>query len=68
MRFKLSGDYLIDKQSSIRVALVYENSKFNEWTWQWNGNSFLYSDNTTIGAKENQSVTAIGASYTYRWK
>jgi MtrB/PioB family decaheme-associated outer membrane protein len=67
-RLKLSGDYALDKQSSIRVALVYENSKFNEWTWQWNGNAFLYSDNTTLRAKENQSVTAIGASYTYRWK
>jgi MtrB/PioB family decaheme-associated outer membrane protein len=67
-RLKLSGDYMLNKQSSIRLAVIYENSKFNEWTWQWNGNSFLYSDNTTVGAKENQSVTAIGASYTYRWK
>lgn len=66
-RFVIKGDYDLNKQSSIRVLLGYEKSDFNEWTWQWNGNSFLYSDNTTVSAKENQSVTWIGASYVYRW-
>ncbi len=67
MRIKLTGDYDIDKKSMVRVVLGYEQSKFNEWQWQWNGTSFLYSDNTTVGAKENQSVTFVGATYTYRW-
>jgi hypothetical protein len=61
------GDYDLNKQSAIRVLLGYEKSDFNEWTWQWNGNSFLYSDNTTVSAKENQSVTWVGVSYVYRW-
>jgi hypothetical protein len=67
LRLKLSGEYAIDKKSSLRVALVHERSKFNEWTWQWNGNLFYYSDNTTISAKESQSVTFAGLTYTYRW-
>ena len=51
----------------MRLAVVYENSKFNEWAWTYNGVPFVYSDNTTIGAKENQNVTWVGATYTYRW-
>jgi MtrB/PioB family decaheme-associated outer membrane protein len=66
-RIKLTGDYTLDKKSMIRVVLGYERSDFNEWTWQWNGNSFLYSDGTTVGAQEKQSVTFVGATYTYRW-
>ena len=67
LRLKLSGDFAINKQSSLGVALIHERSKFNEWAWQWNGNSFLYSDNTTISAKEDQNVTFVGVTYTYRW-
>lgn len=67
LRLKIAGDYAIDKKSSIRLAVVHERSNFNEWAWQWNGNSFLYSDNTTITAKEDQNVTFVGATYTYRW-
>ncbi len=66
-RFVIMGDYDLNKQSAIRALLGYEKSDFNEWTWQWNGNSFLYSDNTTVSAKENQSVTWVGVSYVYRW-
>ncbi len=67
LRLKLVGDYALDKRSSIKLALVHERSKFNEWAWQWNGNAFLFSDNTTITAKEDQSVTFVGATYSYRW-
>jgi MtrB/PioB family decaheme-associated outer membrane protein len=67
MRIKLTGDYDLDKKSMIRGVIGYEQTKFNDWTWQWNGYSFLYSDNTTVGAKQDQSVTFFGLSYTYRW-
>jgi hypothetical protein len=66
-RLKLNGEYDLNKSSTVRLALVHERSKFNEWTWVWNGTPFLFSDNTTVGAKENQSVTFVGATYTYRW-
>lgn len=68
LRFRITGDFFIDKQSSVRLAYVFEKSDFNEWTWQWNGNSFLFSDNTTVGAKEKQRVNFVGATYTYRFK
>ena len=68
LRFQVSGTYLLDKVQSIRAVIGYERTDFNEWTWQWNGNSFLYSDNTTVGAQEKQSVTYGGIAYTYRFK
>jgi hypothetical protein len=68
VRLRITGDYVLDKQSSIRLMYVFEKSDFNEWTWQWNGNSFLYGDNTTVGAKEVQRVSFVGATYTYRFK
>ena len=66
-RLTLKGDYDLNKQSTIRALIGYEKSNFNEWTWQWNGNSFLYSDNTTVSAQEDQNVTFVGLTYTYRW-
>jgi len=67
VRLNVSGDYRIDKKSSVRLAVVHERSDFNEWNWQWNGVSYRFSDNTTIWARENQSVTFVGATYTHRW-
>jgi len=66
-RLTLKGDFDLNKQSTIRALIGYEKSNFNEWTWQWNGNSFLYSDNTTVSAQEDQNVTFVGLTYTYRW-
>lgn len=67
LRFKLTGDYALDAKSSIRGVIGVDRSKFNEWTWEWNGNSFLYSDNTTVTAKEYQNIVFGGLTYTYRW-
>lgn len=68
LRLKLFGEYRVDKQSSVRLDLVHQRTKFNEWTWSYNGTPFFYNDNTTLSAKENQSVTYFGASYVYRYR
>ncbi len=68
MRVKLFGQYALDKASSIRVDFIHQSTLFNEWTYSYNNVPFLYSDNTTLGAKPNQSVNFIAASYIYRWK
>ena len=68
LRLKLYGQYLVDKASSVRVDLIHQRTKFNEWTYQYNGVPFTYSDNTTLSAKEDQNVTFIGVSYIYRWQ
>jgi len=68
LRLKLYGAYEVDKSSTLRLDYVYNRTFFNEWTYNFNGTPFLYSDNTTLGAKPLQSVSFIGASYIYKFK
>ena len=68
MRLKLSGDYRPDKQSSIAAAVGPRALEVQRVDVAVQRRSFVYSDNTTICAKENQSVTWVGVTYTYRLK
>ena len=68
LRFKLYGAYALQKSSYIRMDYIYNKSTFNEWTYNFNGTPYLYSDNTTITAKEKQVVNFIGASYVHRFE
>lgn len=61
---KLYGKYALDNASDIRVDMVQQWAKFNEWTWS----NFAYTDNTTVGLNPTQDVTYMGVRYTYRFK
>ena len=63
----LFGKYAVDKQSDIRVSMVYQRATMDEWTWSNNGVSFVYGDNTTVKMSPEQTVTFIGASYIYKF-
>lgn len=65
-RLNLFGSYAIDKSSSVRLDFVHQNAKLNEWTWGNNGVPFVYSDGTTIGINQNQSISFVGATYVYK--
>lgn len=71
---KLFGKYALEKSADIRVDLVHQRTKFNEWSWgyQYDGmpttTSFAYSDNTTVSMQPNQNVTFVGASYIYKFR
>jgi MtrB/PioB family decaheme-associated outer membrane protein len=65
---KLFAKYALDKNADIRVDLVHQRIKIDEWTWSYNGVPFAYSDNTTVSMNPNQNVTFIGATYTYKWQ
>ncbi len=65
---KLFGKYALRKNSDIRVDLVHQNVKLDEWTWGNNGTPFAYSDNTTVSMQPNQNVTFLGASYVYKFR
>lgn len=67
VRLKLFGSFNLDRQSRIRVDLVHDRTRLNEWTWGYNGVPFTYSDNTTVSLQPNQRVTYLSATYTYRW-
>lgn len=64
----LFGKYALDKSADIRVSLVHQSSKLKEWTWGNNGVPFTYGDNTTVGMKDSQSVTFLGAAYIYKFQ
>jgi MtrB/PioB family decaheme-associated outer membrane protein len=67
-RLTLFGKYALEKYAGIRVDLVHQSVKFDEWTWGYNGTPFAYSDNTTVSMQPNQSVTFLGASYVYKFR
>jgi len=65
---KLFGKYAVKKDADVRVDLVHQNAKLDEWTWGSNGTPFTYSDNTTVTVQPNQSLTFFGASYVYKFR
>ncbi|HSH91209.1 MAG TPA: MtrB/PioB family decaheme-associated outer membrane protein [Ramlibacter sp.] len=64
---KLFGKYTLSKQSSVRVDLIFQRTKWNDWAWGYNGTPFVYSDGTTIVRKPVQNAAFVGVSYTHRW-
>jgi len=68
LRINLYGAYMIDKASSVRLDYTYNRTFFNEWTYGYAGVPFLYSDNTTLGAKQTQSVNVFSARYIYKFQ
>jgi MtrB/PioB family decaheme-associated outer membrane protein len=65
---KLYGKYAVKKNADVRVDLLHQRAKFDEWTWGYNGTPFAYSDNTTVSMQPSQSVTLIGARYVYKFR
>ena len=54
--------YELDKKSAVKVNLVYQEFKSDDWQWGYNGVPFIYADNTTV-SNPNQSLTYLGVSY-----
>jgi MtrB/PioB family decaheme-associated outer membrane protein len=65
---KLYGKYAVKKNADVRVDLLHQRAKLDEWTWGYNGTPFAYSDNTTVTMQPNQRVTFLGASYVYKFR
>ena len=63
----LYAKYALDKNAAVRVSLVHQTIKLDEWSYGYNGVPFVYSDNTTVTMNQVQSVTAIGAAYIYKF-
>ena len=61
-KLNLFALYEVDKKSAIKVNLVYQELKTDDWQWGYNGVPFVYSDNTTV-SNPNQSVTFLGVAY-----
>lgn len=64
---RLFGKYAVDKRSAVRLDLLHQRSKWNDWAWGHDGVPFTYSDGTTVSQKPDQQVTFIGVTYVYSW-
>jgi len=66
--FNLYGAYAMDKHSNVRLDLIHQEYKFNEWSWSNNGTPFVFADGTTVTMNPNQKVTFLGLTYIYKWQ
>lgn len=67
LRLKLYGSWAVDKATDVRVDLLRDRQRLNEWQWSNNGLPFTYSDNTTVGLQSDQRVTFVGVTWRHRF-
>lgn len=68
-RLNLNGTYAIQKNSSIRVDLIREIWKTNDWTWAFSdGSPFYYNtENTMVVDNPKEASTFVGVRYSYKF-
>lgn len=64
----LFGKYALQKNADVRLDLIHQRAKYNDWAWGYAGVPFFYSDNTSVSAQQQQNVTFIGVSYIYKFQ
>lgn len=69
-KLNLFADYAIQKNSSIRVDLISERYRTDDWQWKFaNGTDFSYAtEGTRVSANPNQSATFVGVRYSHKFQ
>lgn len=67
-QLKLYGKVVLDKKSEVRLDLIQQWARFDDWTWGYGGVPFAYSDNSTVTLQPRQNVTFVGVRYIYRFR
>lgn len=67
-RLKLNGTYALAKNQDLKLEVVHDRTKLDEWTWSYNGVPYVFSDNTTVFMQPSQKATYVSLLYTYRWR
>lgn len=65
---RLYGKYALAKNQSLRLDAIYQQTKYNDWAYEYGSVPYAYSDNTTLTLDQNQSVVYLGISYVYSWR
>jgi len=65
---RLYGKYALAKNQALRLDAIYQQTKYNDWAYEYGTVPYTYSDNTTVALDQNQSVVYIGVSYVYSWR
>lgn len=70
-RFKLFGEYALNKSADLRIDLIHERWKSDDWTWFFSsGNNFQYgttTDGTTVIVDPKQNANFVGVRYIYKF-
>jgi MtrB/PioB family decaheme-associated outer membrane protein len=71
-RFGVYADYAVQKNGSLRLDVIYEHWKTNDWSYTFaNGDAFTYgttgatADGTTFTQSSPQNATFVGLRYKY---
>jgi MtrB/PioB family decaheme-associated outer membrane protein len=67
-RLKLFANYAADKDSDIRLDVIYQHFKTDDWQWGYNGVPFVYSDNTTVSQPMKQNLFFVSTRYIYKFQ
>lgn len=61
---RLFGEYALQKNAGVRLSLVRERLRTDDWTWT----GWTYSDGTTVTRDPNDEFTFVGVSLYYKWR
>lgn len=64
LSLKLFADYALARNSGIRVDVIVDRRRNNDWTWQ----NWVYADGTTVTNLPSENTAFVGVSYRYRWR
>lgn len=71
-RLKLFGVYALQKNADLRVELIHERWKTDDWSWMFaNGTPFTYgttTDGTTVTANQKQISNFVSVRYIYKFQ
>lgn len=71
-RLKLFGVYALQKNADLRVELIHERWKTDDWSWMFaNGTPFTYgttTDGTTVTANQKQTSNFVSVRYIYKFQ
>lgn len=74
LRLKFFSTYSLDKTSSLRLDMIHERWRTDDWTWTFAGGlPFVYgasatTDGTTVYTKPRENATFLGARYIYKFQ
>ena len=68
-KLNLFAEYAIQKHSSVRIDLISEQYKTDDWRWRFsNGDAFSYAtEGTQVVSNPDQSATFVGVRYNYKF-
>jgi hypothetical protein len=65
---RLFGKYALGAASALRVDAIYQNTKYDDWSYLYGTTPYRYADNSTVVLSPDQNVFFLGVSYIYKWR